>query len=274
MNYSRGGGIVVRVPLLAFAIALAAVVVCGGPSRAKRHGAAGPARIKINPKDGAPMIYIPPGPFVMGDVDTLTAETNPRRTVVLSGYYIYKYDVTVAMYRKFCRATGHAMPQMPPWGWQDDHPIVDVAWLDAQAYCTWAGAHLPTEAQWEKAARGPNGRAFPWGNAWDSSDCVNSVHKSARGTEPVGARPADKSPYGVMDMGGNVCQWCSDWYDNSYCRSDHGADPAGPQSGTSRTIRGGCWHMDDVADFRAAHRGWGMPASTIDENGFRGAVGP
>ena len=130
---------------------------------------------RINPKDGAVMVYVPAGEFVMGD-DQMP-RSSPRRTVTLDAFWIYKNDVTVAQYRKFCQATGRQMPQTPTWGWKDDHPVVNVTWDDAKAYCDWAGAALPTEAQWEKAARGTDGRMYPWGNEWDAGKlwCSRSV---------------------------------------------------------------------------------------------------
>ncbi|MGO8673392.1 MAG: formylglycine-generating enzyme family protein [Capsulimonadaceae bacterium] len=231
------------------------------------------SKSKINPKDGAEMIQIPAGPFQMGDTDQ---SDNPVHTVTLSSYYIYKNDVTVAMYKKFCAATGHAMPPAPDWGWdKSNYPIVNVTWNDATAYCKWAGVHLPTEAQWEKAARGTDGRQYPWGNDWDPAKCANSVGTSITSPTPVGSFPAGASPYGAMDMAGNVWNWCSDWYDADYCKGDHGADPTGPDSGDTRVLRGGSWSYNPFADiFRASFRNNVTP--TFDNNllGLRGASGP
>jgi len=136
--------------------------------------------------------------------------------VNLDGYWIYKYEVTVAQYRKFCNETGSNMPEAPSWGWQDDHPIVHVSWDNATAYTQWAGVRLPTEAQWEKAARGTDGRAYPWGNEWDATKCANSVGQRLSSTKPIGSYPSDTSPYGALDMAGNVWEWCADWYDGNY----------------------------------------------------------
>ena len=122
---------------------------------------------KLNTKDGAEMVQVPAGDFMMGadlvkDSEERNINNATRHKVTLDGYWIYKYDVTVAQYRKFCTETGHAMPVDPSWGWRDDHPIVNVNWDDANQYAKWAGGSLPTEAQWEKAARGADGRAVPW----------------------------------------------------------------------------------------------------------------
>jgi formylglycine-generating enzyme required for sulfatase activity len=233
-------------------------------------------QILINRKDGAVMIYITRGPFPMGDDDTeFIKSKNPRHMVSLSGYYIYKNLVTVAMYVKFCQVTGRQMPPKPAWGGQEDHPIVNVTWDDASAYCKWAGVALPTEAQWEKAARGTDGRKFPWGDTFDASklQCSKWSMSDAKGTAPVGSFPSGASPYGVLDMAGNVWQWCSDWYDEDYCKSDHGSDPAGPDSGSFRLVRGGSWDYEDADLFRSAFRNRFGPAVRYNDVGFR-AVAP
>gem|GEM_PF-2638136 len=228
---------------------------------------------KINPKDGAEMVYVAPGPFFMGDDDI---EDNPRHTVTLSGYYIYKNDVTVAMYRKFCAATGRRMPAAPRWGWYDDHPIVNVNWDDAKAYCDWAGVHLPTEAQWEKAARGTDGNKYPWGNNWDVSRlwCSKSTFGDASSTAPAGSFPDGVSLSGTQDMAGNVWQWCADCYDGDYWKSKRGSDPVGPGFATNRVLRGGSWGDVETVNFRAANRFRNIPAYLYDDVGFRGAFGP
>jgi hypothetical protein len=197
---------------------------------------------KINPRDGAEMILIPAGEFLMGDDDM---QDNPRHKVILFDYYIYKNLVTVGMYEKFCQDTGRKMPSAPKipfapsfnpdWS-KKDHPIVNVSWDDAKVYCDWAGVALPSEAQWEKAARGTQGRRFPWGDTFDNS---KPQWSDADGTASVGSFPAGASPYDVLDMAGNVWQWCADWYDD---KKD------------SRVLRGGSWLNLNPAYFRTALR--------------------
>ncbi len=170
---------------------------------------------KKNLKDGAEMLWIPAGQFLMGSTENdkdAGSDEKPQHMVSLDGYWMYKNDVTVAQYRTFCQATRRQMPDAPSWGWRDDHPMVNVTWDDANAYAEWAGASLPTEAEWEKAARGTDGRIYPWGNDWDASKCSNSTgsNDSPGQISPVGSFPAGVSPYGCLDMAGNVDQWCED----------------------------------------------------------------
>ncbi len=185
------------------------------------------------------MIYVPPGDFIMGTDEADMGHDHkwgPRHTHAMPyGYWIGRTDVTWRQYLAFCAATGHAEPSAPDWGRKDDHPVVNVTWEDANAYCDWAGLRLPTEAEWEKAARGADGRKYPWGNEWDGSKCN---HGRASGgdasdgfeyTSPVGAFPNGASPYGALDMAGNVYQFCDGWYEPTL----------------SRVCRGGSWiHRD------------------------------
>jgi len=213
----------------------------------------------INPIDGAVILWVPAGEFLMGSTDAdkdARTDEKPQHRVYLDGYWIYQTEVTVAQYRKFCQATGRQMPPEPEWKWQDTHPV-NVSWDDAKAYVDWAGASLPMEAQWEKAARGSDGRIYPWGNEWDGAKCVNSVGGNAPGgTKPVGGMPAGVSPYGCLDMAGNVWEWCADWYDGSYYKNTPSRNPTGPATGTTRVLRGGAWFIDNPANFRAAYRNY------------------
>jgi len=259
---------------------------------------------RINPKDGAVMVWVPAGTFRMGismgdelraavgqrnwlamrDVvwRELHIEANsiqvPSHTVYLDGYWSYKYEVTVAQYRQFCLATKRAMPKKPRWGWQDDYPIVNVSWHDAATYAAWAGASLPTEAQWEKAARGPDGRIYPWGDTWDVSRCCNSVlflagsqsriHFPAQSPSPIGSFPTGASPYGAQDMAGNVYEWCSDWYDDNNQHAPQ-RNPTGPTTGTVRVMRGGAWSYIAPDFFRCNSQNRYEPKRSSDDFGFR-----
>jgi len=224
----------------------------------------------VNRQDGAEMVYVPAGEFLMGSKEGEGAsEEHPQHKVYLDGYWIYKTEVTVAQYRKFCQATGRQMPREP-----DTHPVVNVNWDDATAYAQWAGAALPTEAQWEKAARGTDGRQYPWGNDWDAKKCYNSVGGNAPWEpKPVGSYPDGASPYGTLDMAGNALEWCADWYDSKYYQSSPLRNPTGPATGTARLQRGGSWYFDTPDFFRAAYRVTGLPTASFESWGFRCAFG-
>lgn len=220
------------------------------------------AYVKVNPIDGAQMVWIPPGEFIMGsaaDGDALDRE-KPSHKVYLSGYWMYKYPVTVGQFKKFCLATGRNMPPAPPWGWNEAHPMVNVSWQDATAYCDWAKVKLPTEARWEKAARGTDGRKYPWGNAYDDTKVWCSIETTRKETAPIVRRyNVSESPYGCVDMMGNVWQWCLDWYGEPYYKIAPNHDPPGPNSGTSRVVRGGNWSIQQTWGMRVAVRGNAPP---------------
>jgi sulfatase modifying factor 1 len=244
------------------------------PDKGRRGVARAP---KINGADGAEMVYVPGSAFSMGDPDQTD---NPVHKVTLRGYYIYNTVVTVGQYETFCNATGRQMPPEPdnsrgshfnP-GWQKkDHPIVNESWDDAQAYCKWAGVRLPTEAEWEMAARGTDGRRFPWGNTFDESNLWSSKAEGgdAAGTAPVGSFPSGASPCGALDMAGNVWQWCSDFYDADFTKKANLTNPTGPRSGTTHTLRGGSWIGVNPDYFRVSNRRPNLPTVRAEDNGFR-----
>ena len=250
------------------------------------HG--GAIKERPNPIDGAEMVYVPAGPFLMGstdaEIDSAFMDANaqlsgvpkewftreaPQRRVYLDGYWTYKNDVTVAQYRKFCHETGRKMPQPPEWGWKGNHPVVNVTWGDAKAYCDWAKVRLPTEAQWEKAARGTDGREYPWGNQWDPGKLWCPIPQPRDRTTPVGSFPAGASPYGCLDMEGNVRQWCADWYDSSYYSNSNNYNPEGPVTGLFRVLRGGSWGDSFRPFFRCTYRHVGDPTQPRVLVGFR-----
>ena len=191
-------------------------------------------------KDGAPMVLVPAGEFTM-------ASGSATRRVALNAFYLDKYEVTVARYGKFLSATKRKEPEN--WGnsynYQAGHPITGVTWDDALAYCQWAGKRLATEAEWEKAARGTDGRLYPWGNDPPDPRLANyqaeSGYSSTAGLKAVGSYEEGKSPYGAHDMAGNVWEWVADWYDEDYYRHGPNQNPSGPASGEEKVIRGGSW---------------------------------
>ncbi len=254
-------------------IALAMGMACAVPGYAADNATlapppAGPTNIteKVNPKDGAAMVLVPAGEFLMGSKEGQGKDgERPQRQVTLDSYYIYKYEVTVAEYRKFCEKTHRAMPPEPSWKWQDTHPIVNVTWYDARAYAAWAGAALPTEAQFEKAARGTDGRTFVWGNSFTKSTCHTSDGKTA----PVGSYPTGVSPYGALDMAGNVWEWCDDWYDPDYYAIAPTDNPLGPATGTTRVLRGGSWGFNVAEFFQVTYRNRCLPGCRYGDYGFR-----
>jgi formylglycine-generating enzyme required for sulfatase activity len=217
------------------------------------------------------MVWVPAGQFAMGDNDDAIRDrvtglrNNPRHTVYLAGYYISRNLVTVGQYRNFCRATHHQMPLAPPWGWQDDHPVVNVSWDDARAYCDWAGLRLPTEAEWEKAARGPSGNRYPWGDTFDPARLAFG-NANGGGTAPAGVVTEGASPYGALDMAGNVWEWCADWYDASYLTAHVFGSRPQPRR---RVLRGGSWHDEDASIFRSAYRSKTEPQNRSNNIGFR-----
>lgn len=188
------------------------------------------------------MVYVPPGEFLMGH-NPPSVDYGPIRRVFTDAFWISKNNVTVSQFADYCEATGYKFDwdgRRPPWGWdgKDDRPMVNVTWEEARAYCKWAGGNLPTEAQWEKAARGTDGRNYPWGNDWEANRAwFRAGNESALEPAPVGAFPKGASPWGCLDMSGNVAQWCKDWYgpvDPAEVRN-----PTGPGFGTKRVVRGG-----------------------------------
>jgi len=221
---------------------------------------------KIKDRDMAPMELVPAGEFTMGSDEGAGHET-PSHKVYLDAYFIDRYEVTVEQYAIFLTSTGMNPP--PMWTTMDKpnhlkRPVVNVDWTDANRYCEWAGKRLPTEAEWEKAARGTDGRIYPWGNEppdplkanygkdkWDNHNALM----------PVGTLKDGKSPYGIYDLSGNVWEWVSDWYDPDYYVTSPSQNPQGPESGKYKVLRGGSWDFP-FENLRSSRRDLNMPSST------------
>ena len=256
-----------RARLKSAAAVLVAAIVCAG---AYAYWMFRDPAAEITGNDGAIAVVVPAGNFVMGD-----DVESPLRQVYLDNFYIDKYEVTLLRYAKFLDATGGARP---PEGWQQLHlesvgalPVVGVDWHDAEAYCRWAGKRLPTESEWEKAARGGDGRKYPWGSEEPTPAHAN-FGKSADGPysgglAPVESRPAGKSPYGAHDMAGNASEWVSDWFAAGFVRGDV-RNPKGPENGTAKVIRGGGWY-DPPERLNSSRRTHASTTTRADDVGFR-----
>ena len=221
----------------------------------------------VPPED---MVLIPAGQFIMGtNSKEANTDQKPAHTVYLDAFYIDKHEVTNAQYEKFILAGGYKKREF--WteeGWnfiqkfqfdadewhqietplqygensvstEPDHPVIGVSWYEANAYAAWAGKRLPTEAEWEKAARGTDGRIYPWGNETDFSKLSYFPHVVK--VQTVGSFGNGASPYGVLDMAGSVWEWCADWYNESCYPQGSRKNPTGPDDGEYRVLRGGGW---------------------------------
>ena len=230
----------------------------------------------------ADMVLVPAGEFPMGlDQGASATDESPQHRVWLGDFYIDRTEVTNAQFKAFCDATDRIYPNNPSWeeGYflaKPDHPVVNITWEQARAYCQWAGKRLPSEAEWEKAARGTDGRLYPWGNTWDP-ERVNvwgdtSGADRFRRTAPVGSIPKGQSQYGALDRIGNVWEWCADWFDEHYYASSPARDPRGPSKPTKfRVVRGGGFSSPRVptGDTVVANRSKNVPTQPIDRLGCR-----
>jgi len=265
----------------------------------------------VNVQDIQPceMISIPAGSFLMGnsgvgnDASYVNSAELPQHAVSLSGYYIGKYEVTRGEYQAFMTAGGYSNSvywSSAGWSWKvsnsrtqpsywaavqnwgsppgsftqtNNHPVVGVSYYEAEAFCNWAGGHLATEAQWEKAARwtGSHPNVYPWGDTWDVQKCNNWSDSLYPGyqTAPVGSYSSYGSPSGCQDMAGNVWEWCKEWYGSTYYSTSPASDPQGPASGSSRVLRGGGWDGGGGSLNRCASRSGRYPISCSSLVGFR-----
>jgi formylglycine-generating enzyme len=220
------------------------------------------------------MIYIPGGSFVMGSDLSGHDDENPEHQIHLSAYFIGKFPVTNLEYREFIQSTGHLAPVHWRNGTYPDlskanHPVTHVAWQDACDYAEWFGARLPTEVEWERAARGDRGNEYPWGKSC-FPDFTNFASPRG-GTSPVDKYPRGVSEYGVWDMCGNVGEWVRDWYDAQYYTRSPESNPTGPEEGEQKVYRGGGYHANRM-DIRAAARHFSIPTDHQPYIGFRIAM--
>lgn len=261
----------------------------------------------------AEMVVIPAGEFIMGTpegTDGLPDE-HPERRVYLGSFLLDRFEVTNRAYAAFVQAAGHRAPANaspsvtlweqngPPTG-IENHPVINVSWEDAAAYCRWLGKRLPTEAEWEKAARGTDARRYPWGNDWDIAKANSASYWAGRTiefqsgadwdafwvkgegarlakeqgikgevlTRPVGSFPQGASPYGALDMAGNAAEWVADWFDPNYYRTAPLTNPPGPVRGAIKAMRGGSW-LKPAVSLRTTDRDWGTMDSRPSGTGFR-----
>jgi len=281
MRRTGGGWHALRRPATLIAVVMTAVT-CGVAA-----WAAGPREASADQSGrSAPagMVLIPAGPFTMGSAANAAhigfhvgVDELPRHEVVLPAYYLDRNEVTNEEYAKFLQASGRPLPADPkdpdyyrwegptPPAGQEKYPVMYVSWYDAQAYCEWAGKRLPTEEEWEKAARGNDQRQWPWGDTFDASKC-NSFEAGLRWSAPVGSFPQGDSPYGIHDMCGNVAEWTSSWYEpypgNTIKRSAYGEH--------YKVARGGAWALPAEPWSRATNRNLAQPPSYKHRSlGFR-----
>jgi formylglycine-generating enzyme required for sulfatase activity len=230
------------------------------------------------PPEGS-MVSIPAGEFTMGSPDG-DPDERPAHKVHVDAFSMDVYEVTVRQYAEFLQSTGIRSPS----DWQtmnrpayQKRPVANVDWEDAAAYCKWAGKRLPTEAEWEKAARGTDGRLYPWGNDPPTPLHANygKTGSNSHGTlAPVGMLEDGKSPYGIYDMAGNVWEWVSDWYDDDYYKNSPSQNPTGPPKGGFKVIRGGSWNSNQ-RNLRSSDRYWDPPSfRSLYFPGFRCAKTP
>ena len=239
-------------------------------------------------KDQAPMVSIPEGSFPMGVPKAARdggVDERPNHEVFVDDFYIDKYEVTNGRYLQFVTETRHRTPQHPSDPskgiWKDNMmpesvtnlPVINVDWNDARAYCAWAEKRLPTEAEWEKAAKGPNDWRFPWGNIEPPQEHAN-FSQTWRGEATlvqVGIYEKGKSLYGVYDMAGNVWEWVADWYDAEYYQKSPPRNPKGPKTGTYKAVRSSGW-QGETPQVRIFTRIKSLPTDRNNSTGFRCAT--
>jgi len=224
------------------------------------------------PRDGSVMLWVPPGTFTMG-MDQATRDQRPAHRVTLAGFWIARTEVNNAQYEAFLQATGRPAPPL----WQElalkhgpDRPALGLSQRDALAYCQWAGVSLPSEAEWEYAARGPKpSHLFPWGNAFAAEKCCSSVTASPGGPDPVDSHPEGASWVGCLNMAGNASEWTESWY-----QAYPGAEaPKSSEFGEKyKVMRGGHWMFQSPDFLRTTARSWSLAVARLPQCGLRVVV--
>jgi len=243
--------------------------------------------LPVGSVDRSPMAFVAPGHYFRGHDEVPDPKKNssasPRRRVLIGAFEIDKFEVANLAYERFVHSTGRLPPgansgarggpsnlfvwngkKAPPGA--GDIPVTLVTWFDAEAYCAWVGKRLPTEAEWEKAARGTDGWVYPWGNSLPPE--AANFGKRHSGPLPSGKFVLDESPYGAMDMAGNVSEWVNDYYISDYFANSPARNPQGPRRGSLRSVRGGFWNSPEK-DIRMFRRGYGVPSKSYRGVGFR-----
>ena len=217
-------------------------------------------------KTGMLLVLVPGGEFLAGTA---------KFEVELPGFYMGLHPVTNRQYGVFVKEAKHREPDNSFWqeAGKAEHPVVCVSWEDAAAYCKWAGLRLPGELQWEKAARGEDGREYPWGGKWDAKKCRNSTNKGGEETAGVWSYAEGVSPCGAYQMSGNVWEWCEDWHDANAYESYKRRDLKPPKIGKRRVLLGGSWYYGDPDFFATSHRYHLNPGFRNLDFGFRCVVG-
>jgi formylglycine-generating enzyme required for sulfatase activity len=239
---------------------------------------------------GVVLVLVGSGPFILGAEDG-DPDEKPERKIILDGFYIDKFEVTNASYQE-CVADRRCLPptkidsqtRSKYYGTREfaNYPVIHVSWSDASSYCEWRGARLPTELEWEKAARGPDGQRYPWGDQFESGRanycggavfCPSDPDDGYKDTAPVDAFKEGISPYGAYQMAGNVNEWIADWYDKNFYNglSDGDENPPGPARGQVRGIRGGSFGLN-AEKLRSTNRSSSEPSASSEFDGFRCAI--